>query len=155
MHLRAENSWFGKRVEPGRGFSGSNPHQYRIPIKSMIYSFFGRSRFRRRSIPGHLRASFAHFHIHFSGSRYSGVLTQKYDLNRLILENPRFASDFILLFRGLRLVAFSATTFQVIGGEIGDGKGQYGPKIKSLRRRSLFKVNNQVQRGRADSPDYI
>jgi len=60
----------------------------------------------------------------------------KYRFNRLFLKNNGFASDLSLQFSGLWLVVFSATPFQVIRGEKGDGKG-HGCLIMQSRRRTL------------------
>ena len=71
----------------------------------------------------------------FSGSsRNSANAPQKYRFNRLFPQNNYFTSDLTVQFSGLRLVAFSATPFQVMGGEIGDGKGHCCQKMKSRRR---------------------
>ena len=53
----------------------------------------------------------------------------------LFLQNNQFESDLILQFGGLRLVAFFATSFQVIWGEKGDGKVHCCLQLRSRRRK--------------------
>ena len=97
-----------------------------LVVQEMIYS-------------GPFAGSVCPFCDPFSGSRGNGANAhKKYQYNRLFFKNKRLKQNSTGQFSGLRLVAFSATPFQVMGGEKRDGNGHCCLLIKSRRRKPVL-----------------